>query len=209
VIIPLDLIIFLILIVTAVLALSTKDLLAAVALLATYSLFAALLFAGVNAVDVALVEAALGAGLTGILFIAAIMATTRRSNPRLEVRRRYVVTPLIVAVLALLLYASTGLPDRGDPDAPAQQGISVEYLTRSLEDSNTPNVVTSLLADYRSMDTLGETLVIVTASLSAALVLVRRTRDEDDDEEEDELPDGADDLTVSDAGGDPDPEVGP
>jgi multicomponent Na+:H+ antiporter subunit B len=207
VIIPLDLIIFLVLIVTAVLALSTKDLLAAVALLAAYSLFAAILFAGVAAVDVALVEAALGAGLTGILFIAAIMTTTRRSNPRLEVRRRYVVTPLIVAVLALLLYASTGLPDRGDPDAPAQQGISVEYLTRSRAETNTPNVVTALLADFRSMDTLGETLVIVTASLSAALVLVRRTREEDEDEG---LPEGAGDLTASDPGeATPDGEGGP
>ncbi|MFU8841728.1 MAG: hydrogen gas-evolving membrane-bound hydrogenase subunit E [Nitriliruptoraceae bacterium] len=205
-IIPLDVIIFVILIVTAILALSTKDLLAAVALLAGYSLFTAILFAGVTAVDVALVEAALGAGLTGILFVAAIMTTTRRSNPRLEVRRRYVVTPLIVAVLALLLYASTGLPDRGDPDAPAQRGISVAYLTRSLDDTNTPNVVTSLLADYRSMDTLGETLVILTASLSAALVLVRRGRDE----EEDELPEGAGDLTASTPDGDePGPEVGP
>jgi multicomponent Na+:H+ antiporter subunit B len=203
-IIPLDVIVFVVLIITAVLALSTKDLLAAVALLAAYSLFTALLFAGLSAVDVAIVEAALGAGLTGILFVAAIMATTRRSNPRLEVRRRYVVTPLIVAVLGLLLYASTGLPDRGDPDAPAQQGVSVEYLTRSLDDTNTPNVVTSLLADYRSLDTLGETVVILTAALSAVLVLLRRPRDE---EEPSPAADGSSTSGV--AGPDPDVEVDP
>jgi multicomponent Na+:H+ antiporter subunit B len=179
-IIPLDVIVFVVLIVTAILALTTKDLLAAVALLAAYSLFTAILFAGMAAVDVAIVEAALGAGLTGILFIAAIMATTRRSNPRLEVRRRYVVTPLIVLFLGLLLYASSGLPDRGDPQAPAQQGISVEFLTRAKEETNTPNVVTALLADYRSLDTLGETLVILTAAMSAMLVLLRRPRDDHD-----------------------------
>lgn len=203
-IIPLDILVFLVLIVTAVLALSTKDLLAAVALLAAYSLFTAILFAGMAAVDVAIVEAALGAGLTGILFVAAIMATTRRSNPRLEVRRRYVVTPLIVAVLGLLLYASSGLPDRGDPNAPAQQGISVEYLTRSKDDSNTPNVVTALLADYRSMDTLGETLVILTAAMSAVLVLLRGRRDEDE-------PSGSPGRGPSSEGlgPEPDAEVGP
>jgi len=199
VIIPLDIIVFVVLIVTAVLALSTKDLLAAVALLAAYSLFTAILFAGMAAVDVAIVEAALGAGLTGILFIAAIMATTRRSNPRLEVRRRYVVTPLIVAVLGLLLYASSGLPDRGDPDAPAQQGVSVEYLARSKDDTNTPNVVTSLLADYRSLDTLGETLVILTAAMSSMLVLLRRTGDED----EPAIPSGG---GTAGEGPDPDPD---
>ncbi len=173
-IVPLDLLLFVILVITAVLALSTRDLLTAVALLTAYSLFAALLFAGLSAVDVALVEAALGAGLTGVLFIAAILATTRRSETRPELRRRYIVTPLIAAFAGLMLYASSGLPDRGDPDAPAQQGIGRAFLSGSLEETETPNVVTALLADYRSMDTLGETLVIVTASLAAALVLLRR-----------------------------------
>jgi multicomponent Na+:H+ antiporter subunit B len=176
-IVPLDLVLFLVLIVTAVLALVVKDLLAAVALLAGYSLFAALLFAGVLAVDVALVEAALGAGLTGVLFVIAILATTRHSSPRPDTRRRWVVVPLIVAFLGLMLFASTGLPDRGDPDAPAQQGVSQTYLADSYADTQTPNVVTSLLADYRSMDTLGETMVIVTAALAAALVLIRRVDD--------------------------------
>jgi multicomponent Na+:H+ antiporter subunit B len=174
VIIPLDLIIFLVLIVTAVLALAVKDLLAAVALLAGYSLFAALLFAGVAAVDVALVEAALGAGLTGVLFIIAILATRRRSEPRRNLLRRAIVVPLIGAFLALMLFASIGLPDRGDPDAPAHHGVSRTYLEDSLADTQTPNVVTSLLADYRAQDTLGETMVIVTAALGATLVLVRR-----------------------------------
>lgn len=173
-IIPLDLLLFVILVITAVLALSTKDLLTAVALLTAYSLFAALLFAGLSAVDVALVEAALGAGLTGVLFIAAILATTRRSEPRPDRRRRYVVAPLIVAFLGLMLYASAGLPDRGDPDAPAHLGIGRVFLSNSLEETETPNVVTALLADYRSMDTLGETLVILTAAMAAALVLMRR-----------------------------------
>ncbi len=173
-ILPLDLVLLVILIITATLALTTKDLLTAVALLSAYSLFTALLFAGLTAVDVALVEAALGAGLTGVLFIVAILATTRRADPRLQIRRRIVVTPLIVAFLGLMLYASTGLPDRGDPEAPNQLGISQAFLSGSLEETNTPNVVTSLLADYRSLDTLGETLVILTASLSATLVLLRR-----------------------------------
>ncbi|MFO7779526.1 MAG: hydrogen gas-evolving membrane-bound hydrogenase subunit E [Nitriliruptoraceae bacterium] len=173
-ILALDITLLLILVVTAWLALSTKDLLTSVALLSAYSLFAALLFAGLQAVDVALVEAALGAGLTGVLFIVAILATTRRADPRLQIRRRIVVTPLIIVFLGLMLFASTGLPDRGDPQAPGHLGISTVFLSSALEETNTPNVVTALLADYRSMDTLGETLVILTASLSATLVLLRR-----------------------------------
>lgn len=180
-IVPLDIIVFLVLIIAAVLAINVKDLLAAVALLAGYSLFASLLFAGVNAVDVSLVEAALGAGLTGVLFIGAILATSRHSTAKRNLRRRWTMLPLIAAFIGLMLFASTGLPDRGDPEAPAHQGVSRTYLSQSLEDTETPNVVTSLLADYRSQDTLGETLVIVTAALAAMLVLVRREGDDEDD----------------------------
>jgi multicomponent Na+:H+ antiporter subunit B len=76
-----------------------------------------------------------------------------------------------------MLFASTDLPDRGDPEAPAQLGVSTG-LPRgdSLEDTQTPNVVTALLADYRSQDTLGETMVIVTAALAATLVLASAAR---------------------------------
>jgi multicomponent Na+:H+ antiporter subunit B len=174
VIIPLDIILLLILIATAVLSLIVRDLLAAVALLAVYSLFTALLFTGLQALDVALVEAALGAGLTGVLLIAAILLTTRRAEQRPHPRARVLIPVIVAGFVGLMLYASTGLPDRGDPAAPAQQGVSRAYLEGSLPQTRTPNVVTAILADYRSMDTLGETLVILTAALSATLILARR-----------------------------------
>jgi multicomponent Na+:H+ antiporter subunit B len=173
-IVALDLLLFVILMITAVLALRSRNLLTGVVLLAAYSLFAALLFSGMSAVDVGLVEGALGAGLTGVLFIAAVLITTASGESTSDGRRNWLVLPLVGGFVALMLYASTGLPDRGDPDAPAQLGVSTEYVAGSLEQTETPNVVTSLLADYRSQDTLGETLVILTAALAAALVLVRR-----------------------------------
>jgi multicomponent Na+:H+ antiporter subunit B len=173
-IVALDLLLFLVLLLTAVLALRSRNLLTGVVLLAAYSLFASLLFTGMVAVDVGLVEGALGAGLTGVLFIAAVLITTASGEARVDRRRNLVVVPLIAGFVGLMLFASTGLPDRGDPDAPAQLGVSTAYLSGSLEQTETPNVVTSLLADYRSQDTLGETLVILTAALAAALVLVRR-----------------------------------
>jgi multicomponent Na+:H+ antiporter subunit B len=174
VIVPLDVILLLILIATAVLSLIVRDLLAAVALLSVYSLFTALLFTGLQALDVALVEAALGAGLTGLLLIAAILLTTRRAEQRPHPRARVLIPIVVTGFVGLMLYASTGLPDRGDPAAPAQQGVSRTYIEGSLPQTQTPNVVTAILADYRSMDTLGETLVILTAALSAALILARR-----------------------------------
>lgn len=69
-----------ILIITAVIALSVRDLLAAVVALAAYSFFVALLFTQMGAIDVAFVEATLGAGITGVLFIVALFLTSRRSE---------------------------------------------------------------------------------------------------------------------------------
>lgn len=69
-----------ILIITALIALNVKDLLAAVAVLSAYSFFVALLFAQMGAIDVSFVEATLGAGITGVLFIVALFHTRRRSK---------------------------------------------------------------------------------------------------------------------------------
>jgi len=69
-----------ILIVSALIALNVRDLLAAVAVLAAYSFFVALLFAQMGAIDVSFVEATLGAGITGVLFIVTLFHTKRRSQ---------------------------------------------------------------------------------------------------------------------------------
>ena len=76
----LDFWLLVILIVTALIALSLHDLLAAVAALAVYSFLVALLFGQMGAIDGAFVEATLGAGISGVLFIVALFFTRRRSE---------------------------------------------------------------------------------------------------------------------------------
>jgi len=45
-----------------------------------------------------------------------------------------------------------------------------------MEDAATPNVVTTVLADYRGYDTLGETTVIFTTGIACILLLRRRRK---------------------------------
>lgn len=170
---PLELLLMVVLVGTAMLALVIRDLLGAVVVLAAYSLFVALLFASMAAPDVAFVEVVIGAGVSGLLLIGAILRTERHDDSR-EVGRGQLLPGLLVAgFLALMLYGTTGLPDYTDPQSPAAQRISPQYLEDSLADTDTPNVVTSVLADYRSFDTLGETLVIVTAGMACLVVMLR------------------------------------
>lgn len=75
---------------------------------------------------------------------------------------------------ALMIYATGGLPDRGDPAAPASVYVSPYYIEHTVTDTETPNIVTAVVVDYRGYDTLGETAVILTAGLACILVLTKR-----------------------------------
>lgn len=74
-----EIIFFIVLIITAVLALYVKNLLIAVVTLSVFSFMSALLYVVMGAVDVGFTEAVVGAGVTGVLFVVLIFRTTRRS----------------------------------------------------------------------------------------------------------------------------------
>lgn len=73
-------VIYLFLIVTGVAALVVRDMLAAVVILTVYSFWMALLYAAMGAVDVGFTEAVVGAGVSGIFFLAALFKTVRRAS---------------------------------------------------------------------------------------------------------------------------------
>lgn len=79
----------------------------------------------------------------------------------------------------LLLRASYDFPDWADPQSPASSHVSSYYLENSLKDSEVPNVVSAVLADYRSMDTMWETSVVLIAAI-AIIFLIRRSSYEED-----------------------------
>ena len=83
-------------------------------------------------------------------------------------------TYLTMAVFAaLIIYVTGALPSYGIVDAPANEYLSGYYIEQSEEDIGVANLVTAVLADYRSYDTLGETAVVFTAGVALLLVLMR------------------------------------
>ncbi|HKL48211.1 MAG TPA: hydrogenase subunit MbhD domain-containing protein [Desulfuromonadales bacterium] len=76
----LDLLILTLVVICAVATITVKDLLSAAIIFGVYSFLMCLLWAEMGAVDVAFTEATVGAGVSTILFIAAILRTTRRSK---------------------------------------------------------------------------------------------------------------------------------
>jgi len=61
----------------------------------------------------------------------------------------------------------------GDPQAPASRHVSPYYIENTLKETSVPNIVTAVLADYRSFDTMFETIVIFTAGIACMLILRR------------------------------------
>lgn len=80
---------------------------------------------------------------------------------------------LIIAIICggLLLYASSFLPAWGDPHSPASEYVSPRYIEEGFQETDVPNLVTAVLADYRGYDTLFETTVIFTAGLACVLLI--------------------------------------
>lgn len=72
-----NVILIIFLIVCAIAVERTKDLLSAIIIFSAYSLTMALLWLLLQASDIAMTEAAVGAGVTSILFIAVISRTGR------------------------------------------------------------------------------------------------------------------------------------
>lgn len=161
------------LILTAAAAVFVRDLICAVLLLGSYSFFLALVWAWLGAVDVAFVEAVVGAGLGTVFFLLTLFATVPKDT---RIRRSIPPIGALVALPLLgllLLYAATDLPRFGDPASPASLHVSPHYLVHSVADTRTPNVVTAVLMDYRALDTLIETVVVFTAGIACWLLLRR------------------------------------
>jgi multicomponent Na+:H+ antiporter subunit B len=151
-----------------------KSLLGVTMLTSIYSLLSASLFVVLDAVDVALTEAAIGAGIATVLMVATVALTTDEE----KVPRHTPLLPLVVVMAtgAALIYGTLDMPHYGDPLAPAHRYVADTYLHDSPAEIGVPNVVTSVLASYRGYDTLGEVTVIFTAAAGVLALLGYRTR---------------------------------
>ena len=151
-----------------------RSLFGVVILASIYSFLIASVLIVLDAVDVAMTEASVGAGVSTVILLATLhlIKTTEMRPPRPQ------LLPLLTCAGTgiALVWGTLVLPPFGTPDAPIHKHVAPRYLADSIKETNVPNVVTSILADYRGYDTLGETTVIFTAGIGVMLLLrgVRR-----------------------------------
>jgi len=157
-------------------ALRSPDLFKAIVLFIAFGLVMALAWVRLQAPDIALAEAAIGAGLTGALLLAALAKSndladrindydtaaakkTIRAADRRSISLAFRPAPLLL-LLALaggLAYAVLSLPDQAI-------GLS-NRVSANMEISGVRNPVTAVLLNFRAYDTLLEMGVLLVALL--------------------------------------------
>ncbi|MCB1474442.1 MAG: DUF4040 domain-containing protein [Rhodobiaceae bacterium] len=148
-----------------------RNLFAVVILAGIYSFLMASVMIVLDAVDVAMTEASVGAGISTVLMLGVLYLTkVEEAQPT-----HTPILPLIVAVIvgAALVYGTLDTPPFGQADTVMNTYVGADYLKRSVPETGIPNVVTSVLASYRGFDTLGETTVVFAAGIGVLLLLAR------------------------------------
>ena len=119
--------------VTALSVVFMRDLFAIVMLFGIYSLLSAGFFVTMDAVDVALTEAAVGAGITTVLMLGTLALTTRKEKSR---KSPASLLPLAVVIVTglVLVYGTLDMPYLGDPDAPVHQHVCLLYTSDAADE---------------------------------------------------------------------------
>lgn len=151
-----------------------RSLFGVVVLASIFSFLMASVLIVLDAVDVAMTEASVGAGVSTVLLLATlhlIKTTEMRS-----IQTHFLALSVSVGTGAILVWGTLVLPPFGTPDAAIHKHVAPRYIADTIKDTGVPNAVTSILADYRGYDTLGETTVIFTAGIGVLLLLHRARR---------------------------------
>ncbi|WP_254280696.1 DUF4040 domain-containing protein [Haloarcula marina] len=171
--------VFGLLVLTAVLTALLRNTVVSVIAFAAYSLAMTLVWVRYRAPDVALTEAAVGAGVMTVLFLA-VLSRTRHGGQGggngagwrgyfAPIRWRAVLVSL--AFGGGILATVPALPAVGAADTPAHQYLAAQYLALAPTETGVTNVVTAILAAYRGFDTFGEAVVVFMSGIAVLVIL--------------------------------------
>lgn len=85
-------------------------------------------------------------------------------------------------LIALLMVTISWLPASGTIERPANNEVAERYIEKGLEETGAVNIVAGMILDYRAFDTLGESHVLFTATITV-LILLRLNKTEKDEAE--------------------------
>lgn len=154
----------------------SKNLLNSIIILSAISFLLVLVYLLMDAPDVAMTEAAIGACLSTCVLLN--MAKTTGEVIKKTTNYYKILAGILCSILFILLcYVSTDLEQFGNLDAPVHSHISRYYIENTHKEISIPSFVAAILASYRGFDTLGETTVILIAGLAVLVITSRKKID--------------------------------
>ncbi|NQT75531.1 MAG: DUF4040 domain-containing protein [Candidatus Omnitrophica bacterium] len=156
-------------IVGALVAVRTKDLLSSVIAVGTVGLGLSLAFLILKAPDLAIAQLVVEI----LCVIILIRATIKKDLPFSASGRWFFNTLVTLIFLAVFLiygyFCMKDLPQFGEPI----MRVAQNFISNGLRQTGAANLVTAVVLDYRAYDTLGEATILFTAVVSVLAVMRR------------------------------------
>jgi len=154
---------------SAIVAVETEDLLSSVIAVGAVGLGLSLAFLILKAPDLAITQLVVEI----LCLIILIRATIKKDIPLIRDGRWFFNTISTLSFIALFLifayFALKELPTFGQPI----MRVAKEYIEKGLQKTGATNIVASIILDFRGYDTLGEATILFTAVMGV-LAIIRK-----------------------------------
>ncbi len=167
-------------IIGAVIAVETKDLLSSIICVGAVGFGVSIAFLFLRAPDIAITQIVVEV----LVLVILIRATISRDTTAISGDREFFsFTVSIVLLLIILLFGLSALKGIIPFGAPRSM-VAQAYIEDGLRQTGAANLVASVILDYRAYDTLGEATVLFTAILGALAILRIKARKKKEEKEE-------------------------
>jgi len=176
-------VLLLFILIAAIIAVETKDLLSSVICVGAIGFSGSLMFLFLRAPDIAMTQIVVE--VLGLIIL--IRATISRDLTFITGDREFFGVVVSVAILFVIFLAGqtvlATLPDFGtpafvataqNPDLPAPAAQT--YIAEGLQRTGAANLVSAVILDFRAYDTLGEVTVLFTSIIGATVILRKNSR---------------------------------
>ena len=159
----------------AIIAIETFDLLSSIISVSVIGLALSIVFLILGAPDLAVVQVV----VESLFLVILLSFFSVKHDTTVDHQYRYpaafaTATGLIFFGIFIIVVSIVfkGMPEFGSP----LLKVSRHYMTEGFDISHSANIVTAILLEFRAYDTLGEATVIFTSILGAVVILRRKGR---------------------------------
>lgn len=164
-------------IIAAIIAVETKNLLSAVICVGAIGFGGSLIFLFLRAPDIAITQIVVE--VLGLIIL--IRATISRDLTSISGDREFFGVVVSVTIIFVIFLAGIKvfetLPQFGTPIfSLVSDSASRTYLQQGLQKTGAANIVSSVILDFRAYDTLGEATVLFTSIIGATVILRKKSK---------------------------------